>query len=264
MSGRAIRLQEKEKRRQLFAQQPTPAEKPRTLRQLMEWHALGKRIEITPEELEKLPPGNEDPVTVGEDSDFELALDDDAALVDETGVEVVTLSEEELLAEEEMQALLRRVRPGRTQYPEEEWEVAVVEPYEEDKPPRTPWYAPVLEWCEEHEVALLAMATGVLAAITAVAWLAIVLLQAVIHQNFVVEQSAGWWTEVLVLARDPGLTITASLFVIALASIIITIMMFDSNIDRLQMCTTMPIVVAAMVGALWLARWLFLWVVSFF
>lgn len=235
MSGRAIRLQEKEKRRQLFAQQPTPAEKPRTLRQLMEWHALGKRIEITPEELEKLPPGNEDPVTVGEDSDFELALDDDAALVDETGVEVVTLSEEELL-----------------------------EPYGEDKPPRTPWYAPVLEWCEEHEVALLAMATGVLAAITAVAWLAIVLLQAVIHQNFVVEQSAGWWTEVLVLARDPGLTITASLFVIALASIIITIMMFDSNIDRLQMCTTMPIVVAAMVGALWLARWLFLWVVSFF
>ncbi|HMO35478.1 MAG TPA: hypothetical protein PKA06_05490, partial [Gemmatales bacterium] len=36
-----------------------------------------------------------DEVVVGEDSDFELALDDDAAIVDETGSEVVVIDEEE-------------------------------------------------------------------------------------------------------------------------------------------------------------------------
>jgi hypothetical protein len=69
-------------------------------------------------------------VQVGEDSDFELALDDDSAVVDETGSEVVVIEDEHTPTDvmAGSAAALAGRAAGRRRRDEEE---AVVEPYEE-------------------------------------------------------------------------------------------------------------------------------------
>jgi hypothetical protein len=72
-------------------------------------------------------------VQVGEDSDFELALDDDAPVVDETGSEVVVIDEEQsptdLMGASAAAGAARRRRAAEAPAEEE----AVVEPYEEEE-----------------------------------------------------------------------------------------------------------------------------------
>ena len=92
-------------------------------------------------------------VVVGEDSDFELALDDDAAVVDETGSEVVVIDEDDSTdamaggaavgaAALAGGALLSRGKKGAAAAADDD--DAVIEPYEEDEAVGAP--ARAAEW----------------------------------------------------------------------------------------------------------------------
>ncbi|HMP16205.1 MAG TPA: hypothetical protein PKD72_04215, partial [Gemmatales bacterium] len=113
-----------------------------------------------------------DEVVVGEDSDFELALDDDAAIVDETGSEVVVIDEEEGTdvmtggAAAGAAALAGAGLGRRGKGAVEEDEIAFVEPYGEDdhEPARAPARASEWGWMSllHLPTALIMIFTGFL------------------------------------------------------------------------------------------------------
>ena len=115
--------------------------------------ALDSSAERTSSATAKIPSQD---VVVGEDSDFELALDDDAAIVDETGSEVVVIDEDDAgtdvmtggaaaagAAALAGGGLLAGRKKKRGDADDEE---AVVEPYEEEEYEQTGAPARPAEW----------------------------------------------------------------------------------------------------------------------